>query len=182
MRGDCIGVVVPRCVCLWPAWMCGGHLVSHASGHCITRHSPRSDTLAAASRSVLVMWHAVQSVVTLGACQRIWPTVDGVRWGDGRRRDQGLIVAKELHFYSRGETGQKVSQFLISLNIVSSNGYSDYYLRHASRLVLASGAYRPKFRDYYREAGTPCTLATHGLIGINSNAQRVGPILPSPYP
>ena len=45
-----------------------------------------------------------------------------------------------------------MSQFFISLNIVSSNGYSDYYLRHASRLVLASGAYRPKFRDYYREA------------------------------
>ena len=45
-----------------------------------------------------------------------------------------------------------MSHFRISLNIVLSNGYSDYYLRHASRLVLASGAYRPKFRDYYREA------------------------------
>lgn len=57
-----------------------------------------------------------------------------------------------------------MSQFLISLNIVSSNGYSDYYLRHASRLVLASGAYRPKFRDYYRE-GAP-------FNGIRDCSQR----------
>ena len=77
------------------------------------------------------------------------------------------ILPCERCFYARGceatiasehyldSTTQKVSQFLISLNIVSSNGYSDDDLRHASRLVLASGAYRPKFRDYYREANGP---------------------------
>ena len=64
----------------------------------------------------------------------------------------GLATRHTENAAKSDETGQKVSQFLISLNIVSSNGYSDYYLRHASRLVLASGAYRPKFRDYYREA------------------------------
>jgi len=45
-----------------------------------------------------------------------------------------------------------VSRFLISLNIVSSNGYSDFYLRHTSSIVLATVSYRPKFLQSYREA------------------------------
>jgi integrase len=45
-----------------------------------------------------------------------------------------------------------VSHFLISLNIVSSNGYSDFYLRHAASLILVNLSYRPKFLQNYREA------------------------------
>ncbi len=60
--------------------------------------------------------------------------------------------------------------------------------RHASRLVLASGAYRPKFRDYYREAGCPeqqpslRMAASHAALTVTDAAcmaltprRRIGP-------
>ena len=50
------------------------------------------------------------------------------------------------------ETGQKVSQFPISINSVSSNGYSHCYLRHALSIAPTTWLYRPKFLHYYRKA------------------------------
>jgi len=42
------------------------------------------------------MWHAVQSAIALGACQRIWPTVDESRWGDGRDGGASRSAVQDL--------------------------------------------------------------------------------------
>src|SRR5215510_4677667 len=46
--------------------------------------------------------------------------------------------------------------------VFSSNGYSDFYLRHTSSIVLATVSYRPKFLQSYREA---VWWASHALWG-----------------
>ena len=48
------------------------------------------------------------------------------------------------------ERRRKVSHFIISINIVSSNHYSDFYLRHASGLETFKLSYRQKFLQSYR--------------------------------
>jgi hypothetical protein len=53
------------------------------------------------------------------------------------KRDRQEILSKAV------ERGQKVSHFLISLNIVSSKGYSDFYLRQAFSTAFTKLPYRP---------------------------------------
>jgi hypothetical protein len=53
------------------------------------------------------------------------------------KRERQEILSKAV------ERGQKVSHFLISLSIVSSNDYSDFYLRHAFSTAFAKLPYRP---------------------------------------